>query len=710
MKRLGLLTAVFMLSCFAFFSCEGAIDAPAVPENDARQLETPFIGLDSIFVEKIGPIVWNGESDKAAAQDTAKVQNMNRKNASGIKITSNAQSDDFPGIYFIWDSKQKDSGYLKVSAYLFNVLENFILTTKETNTYWDYVIALFEGQELTADNCYVFFLSGADNNKNINMVFIDEWKVKEIIDDPIIDDPIIDEPVIDEPIPTQSNTISAGYSFSAVIKADGSLWAWGQNSYGQLGDGTTTNKSGHVRVGADSDWASAATGSEHTIAIKTDGSLWAWGRNNRGQLGIGTTIDSSAPVRIGTDNDWALLTAGSDYNFAIKKDSTLWGWGYNSSGQLGSGTKTNSLSPVQVGTDTGWITVAASNGNSLGIKADGSLWGWGNNINGQLGDGTTKAKIVPERIGTDDDWAVLAKGNGYTLALKKDGSLWAWGSNSSGQLGDGTTKSKTAPVRVGTDNDWTFVVTKGAGGAKALKEDGSLWAWGPNSNGTVGDGTTINRLAPVQIGIGSIWTEVSSGNNHAIARKADGSLWIWGAGIGSLPAEISPVIEPKFSYGDGYAFQNPIYYNTRIFNTDNWPASNAIVVSTYKKFQELFSMMTAAVINHPYPNVVLSKYYNEAYFDNYQLLAFAYGLASPGYWLEIEDLIYDNGVLTVSTNDLYGGEASVTVTSSCLVIIEIEKIPADTVINIERTGNRGTHLGSEDPRLVSPGCFKVTKQ
>ena len=539
MKKLCLVSIVCVLLCFAFVSCEEAVNAPAKSIDNILPVESLRTIFDPEIIGNIGPVVWNSGEDIALAVDIGASRNSVRKNASGIKITSHAHNDDFPGIYFIWDSKQKDSGYLKVDAAVFDLLKSFTLTTKESNEYWDLVIALQDGQELSPDNCYVFFIPHAGNNKNINMVFIDEWAAKEIGEEEIIEEEIIEEEIIEEEIIEDESigeepielpySISAGYSYTVAVSSDGSLWAWGQNSYGQLGDGTTDSRSNPVRIGSDNDWANVATGNEHTIATKTDGSLWAWGRNNRWQIGDGTTINRSSPVRIGSDNDWDVLVAGSDYNLAIKTDTSLWGWGYNGSSQLGNDSKSNSLIPIQIGTDTGWVSLAASNGNSLGIKADGSIWGWGNNINGQLGDGTTRAKPTPTRIGTDDDWAAIAKGNGYTIALKIDGSLWAWGTNGSGQLGDGTTSSKTAPVRIGTDNDWVVVSTKGAGGTKALKKDGSMWAWGSNLGGTLGDGTTTNRNVPTQIGIDSIWVAVFPGYSHTIACRLDGSFWAWGS-------------------------------------------------------------------------------------------------------------------------------------------------------------------------------------
>ncbi len=330
-------------------------------------------------------------------------------------------------------------------------------------------------------------------------------------------------------------SIAAGNGQTVALKIDGSLWAWGANGTGQLGDGTTGNKLSPVRIGTASDWAEVAAGSGHTLARKIDGSLWAWGFNNSGQLGDGTTVQRLSPVRIGTASYWAEVAAGSGHTLARKIDGSLWAWGANSTGALGDGTTGDKLSPVRIGMANDWTEVAAGSAHTLARKNDGSLWAWGANRSGQLGDGTGINRTNPVRVGTANDWAEVAVGSSsggfsdqsYNVARKSDGSLWAWGANRSGQLGDGTTGNKLSPLRISTANDW-IEVASGEGHTVARKTDGSLWAWGSNNRGQLGIGPSFAMLSPVPIAIDNDWAEVATGWRHTVARKTDGSLWAWG--------------------------------------------------------------------------------------------------------------------------------------------------------------------------------------
>ena len=338
-----------------------------------------------------------------------------------------------------------------------------------------------------------------------------------------------DATTTDRSTPMQTGTdtnwasVAGGNSYSVGVKTDGTLWAWGSNNYGQLGDGTTTEEHTPTQIGADTDWASIASGGTYTVALKTDGTLWAWGNNSAGALGDGTTTDQHAPVRIGTDTDWATISA-SGATAALKTDGTLWTWGYNGQGQLGDGTTTSRSTPAQVGTDADWSTVRATYLSMVALKADGTIWTWGHNGTGQLGDGTTTQRDVPGQVGTDTDWTTISGGSGFTTAVKTDGTLWAWGWNYFGQLGDGTATDEHTPSQVGTDTDWTAVDARSEFSV-ATKSDGSVWAWGSNSAGQLGAASIADSPAQVD---NSHWGTISAGSNFTVAIKTDGSLWAWG--------------------------------------------------------------------------------------------------------------------------------------------------------------------------------------
>lgn len=314
--------------------------------------------------------------------------------------------------------------------------------------------------------------------------------------------------------------IAGGYDHTIAIKPDGSLWAWGDNDSGRLGDGTTIAKLAPVQIGTSTDYSSIATTLNGSAALKTNGSLWVWGNNTHGELGNGTTTAQFSPVQIGVG--YSAMAPGYYHTVALKADGSLFAWGQNTHGQLGDGTTVDRLTPVQVG--AGYIAMAAGGAHTLALKHDGSLWAWGENTFGQLGDGTTTDRLTPVLIGTG--FSTVSAGDRHTVALKPDGSLWAWGYNGSGQLGDGTTTTRLTPIQIGTGFS---AIVSGGNHMVALKPNGSLWAWGDNNYGQLGDGTSINRFTPIQISTG--FTLIGAGHSASYAAKADGSLWTWGSNL-----------------------------------------------------------------------------------------------------------------------------------------------------------------------------------
>ena len=311
------------------------------------------------------------------------------------------------------------------------------------------------------------------------------------------------------------------------VVVGGSLWSWGYN-YGALGDGTTIDRSSPgTTAGGGTDWAQVSAGNYHTAAIKTDGTLWTWGYNGYGQVGDGTTTDRLSPgTTLGGGTNWKQVSAGKEHSIAaIKTDGTLWTWGYNGYGQLGDDTTIDRSSPgTTAGGGTTWSQAAASPNYIAAVKTDGTLWAWGMNDNGQLGITDTIDRSSPVEVaGGGTTWSYVNCGWEHTVALKTDGTLWTWGSNLTGQLGDGTTTNRNSPVTtVGAGTTWSQV-DGGKYHSVAIKTDGTLWAWGWNTNGELGGGATTARSSPgTTTGGGTNWSQVSVGQYYTTAIQLIG--------------------------------------------------------------------------------------------------------------------------------------------------------------------------------------------
>lgn len=330
--------------------------------------------------------------------------------------------------------------------------------------------------------------------------------------------------------------IRGGKTFTIGLKEDNTLWGWGSNSFHQLGDGTTTSRQSSQQIGT-ATWSKFTVGDYHVLAIKSDGTLWGWGRNENSQLTGSPAGDIIVPTQIGTDNNWAQITTGRMHSTGIKTDGTLWTWGYNDSGVLGDGTLITKITPVQLGTANDWVKVYSGYYHTLAIKSNGTLWTWGVNLGG-LGDGGTNDLLVPTQIGTDTNWAAISAGNGHSVAIKSNGTMWSCGSNAWGQLGLGLPTSTSPAVyftQIGTDTNWQLVAA-GLGHNLAVKTDGTLWSWGLNNCGQIGNGTidtTVQNyvLSPYQIGTNTDWSKVAVGSHNSFALKADNMLWSWGYDI-----------------------------------------------------------------------------------------------------------------------------------------------------------------------------------
>jgi alpha-tubulin suppressor-like RCC1 family protein len=355
--------------------------------------------------------------------------------------------------------------------------------------------------------------------------------------------------------------VSSGLGHTVAVKSDGSVWAWGDNTSGQLGNDSPLEYASPVRVPGLTDVAAVAAGHIHTIAVKSDGSVWAWGLGHTGQLGDGTGSNRSSPVKLPGIAGVVSVAAGFGHTVAVKSDGSVWAWGYNDYGQLGDGTTANRWSPVQVPGIGGVVSVAAGYGHTVAVKSDGSVWAWGYNGFGQLGDGTTTNGWSPIHVPDISGVVSVAAGFGHTVAVKSDGSVWAWGYNRFGQLGDGTATNRWSPVQV-PGIGGIIDVAAGAGAVQdgvhtvALKSDGSVWGWGWNHFGQLGDGTGVTSSSPVQVvGLTGV-TAVAAGAMHSLALKTNGNAAAWGIGgaqlgDGTFAQRMSPVLVVNSS-ADGY--------------------------------------------------------------------------------------------------------------------------------------------------------------
>ena len=279
-----------------------------------------------------------------------------------------------------------------------------------------------------------------------------------------------------------------------AIKTDGSLWVWGANFLGQLGDGTLTEKITPYRIGTANNWRQVTGGYYYSLAIKTDGTLWAWGYNDKGQLGTGSTSNRNTPGQIGPSTNWKMVVTRNNFTLALKKDSTLWAWGCNDRGQLGDGTTIDKYIPVQIGTDRNWKTISAGWDHALAIKYDGTLWGWGRDNYGQLADSSKTTHLTPFMMDNATDWKDISAGYQHSMAIKADGTVWSWGYNYYGQLGngfDGDATFSIDPVEGMTD---CSMIAAGYFYSLIMNPDGSYCGTGVNNSGQLGDGTNTGRF------------------------------------------------------------------------------------------------------------------------------------------------------------------------------------------------------------------------
>lgn len=316
--------------------------------------------------------------------------------------------------------------------------------------------------------------------------------------------------------------IAGGNAHSLALKNDSTVWAWGWNSNGQLGNGSNVNSEVPVQMNSLMGIIAIAGAHAHSLALRNDGTVWAWGHNDFGQLGNGTNISSTVPILVNSLTDIVAIAGGARHSLALKSDGTVWAWGRNANGELGNGTYANSNVPILVNSLT---NITAIVGQSLALKNDGTVWAWGSNAHGQLGNGNNTDSNIPVQVSLLTNITSIAGGSSHCLALKNDSTVWTWGFNYRGQLGNGTTTNyNNVPLQVSSLTGITAIAT-GMWFSLAQQNDGTLWAWGDNSSGQLGNGTTTDSNIPMQvIGLCQVTTAVNeieegySDTTHALTN------------------------------------------------------------------------------------------------------------------------------------------------------------------------------------------------
>lgn len=395
-------------------------------------------------------------------------------------------------------------------------------------------------------------------------------------------------------------SVSAAEDYTVAIRYDGTLWAWGRNNHGQLGDGTTVDKNVPTQIGTLTDWVQVSAKGGHTVAVTKNGYLYAWGKNDYGQLGDGTTTERHISTRIGTAT-WKAAYAGDGFTIGISlnNSNTIWGWGNNDKAQLGNDPSNlpSSLVPVQIigprkniikeiYTYPTWYDVGVGKDYFVGIcydintaypvalptdPEDKNIVVWGNNLYGQLGTGNldrvdepliiTELDIVTDPTREIKKFEKITTGNHHTMALKRDGSLWAWGNNTHGELGvdPNVASSYNEPTQLFSTDVWIDIMA-GENFSVGIKSDGTLWTWGANDKGQLGNGVTgTGSWQPVQeASLSTNWDKVSAGDKFVFGIKKDGSMWAWGdneygqLGIGNQINQNEPVLIATFGQPISY--------------------------------------------------------------------------------------------------------------------------------------------------------------
>lgn len=331
----------------------------------------------------------------------------------------------------------------------------------------------------------------------------------------------------------KAQRIDGGGGHGIVKCKDGYAYTTGYNDKGQLGIGSSSSEFTFVQVVGIPPITDIAAGAEHTLVLDTGGNVWAWGDNSYGQLCDSSYVNRIMPHRVVGVDKILSISAGWRFSLYLREDSTVWAGGENTNGQVGTQSPPYSVNYLhQISNLSDVISISAGFNHCLALKADGSVWSWGFNSYGQLGDGTTNTSIIPVQVQGLNSIVAVEAGWSVSYAIKNDGTLWSWGANYHGQLGTGSPMGAgvTSSPQLVVGLDSVSMIRSDVDFTLALKEKGSVWAWGKNFHGQLGDGTKADRNVPTKVKNLSSVVDVGVGSAVGYAINSVGKIYSWGAG------------------------------------------------------------------------------------------------------------------------------------------------------------------------------------
>jgi alpha-tubulin suppressor-like RCC1 family protein len=349
--------------------------------------------------------------------------------------------------------------------------------------------------------------------------------------------------------------VSCGAGHALALGSDGTVWAWGKNTLGELGPGIVGDSATPVQVPGITDAVAVAVGDSDSFVLTHDGRVLAWGGNAQGQLGTGSP-NSSTPQPVPGLSGIVAIAAGFSHGIALRNDGLVFTWGLGQFGQLGNPPASITIfAPTLVSNLNGVVSIAASGMTSYALRNDGTLWGWGYNAGGQIGTGNTTSPIAaPSKVVNLTNVAAIAAGGGYALAVRSDGAVWGWGDNSAGELGVLPVNSTPVATPVQVPNLSSIgTVAATTSTSYALSKDGTLFSWGDNQYGELGNGPSGSSLVPIQLPNVTSVAAVSAGDGFTAIRKTDGSVWSLGTNangqVGNGTTSATPVSVPTTTVG-----------------------------------------------------------------------------------------------------------------------------------------------------------------